>query len=155
MLLFLDTSALAKRYLAETGSGWVRAVIDPASGNTIAVANITRVEIGAAIARRQRDPRSQMSLADRDALIHFFDHHVAHEYLLVATTAHIIDTAYHLTQQYQLRGYDALQLGSALILNEVLVATGVPALTVVASDRELQFAAHAEGLLTDDPVLHP
>ena len=30
---YLDTSALIKRYVAETGSEWVRALADPTSGN--------------------------------------------------------------------------------------------------------------------------
>ena len=154
MILYLDTSALAKRYLAEIGSGWVRTITDPASGNTIAVADITRVEIGAAIARRQRDPRSQMSIAERDAIIHLFDRHVAGEYLMVATAPQVIDTAYRLTQQNQLRGYDAVQLASALLLNTELVAAGAPPLILLSSDRELLVAATSEGLATDDPVLH-
>jgi hypothetical protein len=29
---FADTSALAKRYISETGSAWVRGLLDPAAG---------------------------------------------------------------------------------------------------------------------------
>jgi len=41
---FLDSSALVKRYLTETGSFWVQGIAASAAGNTIAVAEITRVE---------------------------------------------------------------------------------------------------------------
>jgi predicted nucleic acid-binding protein len=155
MIAYLDTSALVKRYVAEPGSSWVRAITDPASGNQIAIGNITRVEIGAAVARRQRDPRNQMSIADRNALIALFDYHVAHEYLVVDILPAIVDEAYRLTQLHQLRGYDAIQLAAAKSLNAQLVAAGLPALTLISSDHELLAAARAEGLAVDDPHLHP
>ncbi len=155
MIIYFDTSALAKRYLAETGSAWVRGITDPSSGNTIAISNITRVEIGAAIARRQRDPRSRMSIADRDALIQLFDYHVAHDYLVMDLAPDVIDDAYRLTQHHQLRGYDAVQLAAAFTLNTQLIGAGLPALMLVAGDGELLTAAGAEGLATDDPYLHP
>ena len=41
MAYFPDSSALAKRYIAETGSGWVQTLTDPAAANTIYVARIT------------------------------------------------------------------------------------------------------------------
>ena len=51
---FLDTSALVKRYATETGTAWVKALIDPAVGNRIYVARITEVETVAALARKLR-----------------------------------------------------------------------------------------------------
>lgn len=155
MIIYSDTSALAKRYLAETGTAWVRSITDPAGGNTIAIGNITRVEIGSAIARRQHDPRSRISVAERDALIQLFDYHVAHEYLVVDLAPIVIDDAYHLILQHQVRAYDAIQLAAAFTLNTQLVAAGLPALTLVSGDRELLEAARAEGLVTDNPYLHP
>jgi uncharacterized protein len=40
---YLDSSALAKRYLTEIGSAWVTTLVDPARGNTIVVAEITDI----------------------------------------------------------------------------------------------------------------
>ena len=51
---FLDSSALVKRYAAETGSAWVENLTDPRSGNRIYVAAITHVEVIAAIARKKK-----------------------------------------------------------------------------------------------------
>ncbi len=155
MIYFIDTSALAKRYLVEQGSGWIRAITDPSSGNRIAVGNITRVEIGAAIARRQRDPRYRMTVADRDALISLFDYHVRNEYLVVDMLPTIVDDAYQLTRIYQLRGYDAIQLAAARALNKQLIAAGLPSLVLLTGDGELLTAACADGLAVDDPNLHP
>ena len=49
---YFDSSALTKRYLTEIGSAWVTNLTDPAAANTIIVAEITRVEVAAALASR-------------------------------------------------------------------------------------------------------
>lgn len=51
---FVDSSALVKRYISETGSTWVLSLFDPALNNDILIAAITGVEIVAAITRRAR-----------------------------------------------------------------------------------------------------
>lgn len=51
---FLDSSALVKRYAAETGSAWVESLTDPRAGNRIYVAAITHVEVVASIARKNK-----------------------------------------------------------------------------------------------------
>ena len=53
-VLYLDTSALAKRYLSETGSTWVVSLFAPSAGHTVFIAAITAVEFVAAITRRAR-----------------------------------------------------------------------------------------------------
>jgi uncharacterized protein len=40
-VLFFDSSALVKRYLTESGSTWITALLDPSAGHTIVVAAIT------------------------------------------------------------------------------------------------------------------
>ena len=51
---FVETSALAKRSIAETGSLWLRALLDPSTGSSIDVVRVTAVEMIAAITRRER-----------------------------------------------------------------------------------------------------
>ena len=46
---FLDTSAIVKRYVLETGTAWVQALTAPAAGNVHCLARITRPEAVAAI----------------------------------------------------------------------------------------------------------
>jgi predicted nucleic acid-binding protein len=46
---FFDSSALVKRYAAETGSSWVGQVTDPKSGNKIYITTITGVEVISAL----------------------------------------------------------------------------------------------------------
>ncbi|HZO90541.1 MAG TPA: hypothetical protein VFB38_19595 [Chthonomonadaceae bacterium] len=52
--LFVDTSSLAKRYITETGTAWVKALLDPTSGNQVYLARVTTVELIAAITWRER-----------------------------------------------------------------------------------------------------
>jgi hypothetical protein len=51
---YLDTSALSKRYVEETGSNWVRTLVLPEAEHTLLTARITMVEIYSALARRKR-----------------------------------------------------------------------------------------------------
>jgi hypothetical protein len=59
---FVETSALAKRYIAETGSMWLRALLDPSTGCSIYVVRVTAVEIIAAITTFILDSKVQCSL---------------------------------------------------------------------------------------------
>jgi predicted nucleic acid-binding protein len=52
---YLDASALSKRYVQESGTTWVRTLVDPAAGHTLLTARITMVEIYSALTRRKRE----------------------------------------------------------------------------------------------------
>jgi hypothetical protein len=54
-----------------------------------------------------------------------------------------------------LRGYDAIQLATALEVNDSLTAAGLPSLNFISADIDLITAANREGLPTDNPNLHP
>jgi predicted nucleic acid-binding protein len=151
---YLDTSALVKRYLPEIGSAWVGTITDPSSGHTIVTAEIAQVEAAAAIAARQRAPGG-ITLQERDDAVDLLAVHCTNEYRLVGTNPLILDRAIRLTQNYRLRGYDAVHLATALIVHEQYLAAGLAGLTFVAADTDLVDAAQMEGLTTDDPNLHP
>ena len=38
---YLDSSALSKRYVEETGTPWLRGILAPAAGNAVVTARIT------------------------------------------------------------------------------------------------------------------
>jgi predicted nucleic acid-binding protein len=59
---YLDSSALAKRYLVETGSAWIRSITAPAAGKVLIISRITLVEVSSALSRRYR----QASISDID-----------------------------------------------------------------------------------------
>jgi hypothetical protein len=146
--LFLDASALTKRYLTEIGSAWVSHLADPATGNTLVVAEITRVEVAAALAARCR--ANAITEIERDLLVTLLLRHFDSEYQILAITPALTASAVELTQRHRLRGYDAVQLAAALAASAVL-----PGLVFVAADDELLDAARAEGLATENPNQHP
>jgi hypothetical protein len=151
---YLDSSALAKRYLTEIGSAWVTTLVDPAGGNTIVVAEITRVEVAAALSARQRATQG-LSLVERNRLFQLLVLHCTTEYTIIPITAAMIDQAMLLTQNHRLRGYDAVQLATALDVQAATLATGLPGLTFLAADDDLITAARTEGLPADNPRAHP
>lgn len=66
---FVDTSALGKRYIMETGSLWLRSLLAPATGNKVVIVRTTVVEMIAAISRREREARSLPLTQRRRGLI--------------------------------------------------------------------------------------
>ncbi len=153
-VVYLDTSALVKRYVRETGTDWVRALTDPRVGNTLILAEISMVEAAAAIAATHRARRG-ISLHERDVAVRLLVQHCTLEYELVPTNRATLDRALVLTQLHRLRGYDAVHLASALAANDILITSGSPPLTLVAADRDLRDAAGREGLPVDNPEDHP
>jgi predicted nucleic acid-binding protein len=151
---YLDSSALVKRYLTEAGSAWIHGITDPAAGHRILVADIALVEVAAALAARHRAPGGSSRRA-RDNALALFRRHYTVEYEVTATTRPILERAADLTQRHRLRGYDAVQLATALVANELLIAISVVDLTFIAADADLLAAARVEGLAADDPNRHP
>lgn len=153
-IFFCDSSMLVKRYLTEIGSAWVANLLDPAAEHMVIIAEITRVEVSAALASRQR-ATGGISLEERDRLFKLLVQHSIAEYRTVPISVAVVDRAMLLTQRHRLRGYDAVQLAAALIANEPLITTNLPALTFVSADDDLVIAAKAEGLNAENPNQHP
>ncbi len=151
---FMDSSALVKRYVHEVGASWTRQLIDPAAGNAILVSEVSRVEVAAALAAKHRAPQG-ISEGQRNAAVALLLRHCGAEYQLVAINAAVLDRAVTLTQNHRLRGYDAIQLSSALTANDALLAQGQAGLVFVSADADLVLAASAEGLSADNPLAHP
>lgn len=148
---YLDSSALVKRYLVEVGTPWVQAwCADPTQ--TIAVAEIGLVEIAAAFAGKLRGAHvtpAQYQSARTELTTDAQD-----EYVLVTVNRAVVDEAIELTARYRLRGYDAVHLACALILNRALRTHHLLLLILISADDDLLKAAAAEGLPTDNPNLH-
>ena len=150
--IYLDSSALVKRYMVEAGTRWVQSLCDDPN-QTIAIAEVGLVEVAAAFAGKLRGglitpPTYRNVRADLVA-------DVQKEYVLVAVVRSVVDEAMDLTSRHRLRGYDAIHLACTLPLNRALVANAFPPLIFVSADDDLLIAAAAEGLLTDNPTAHP
>ena len=152
-LLFFDASALVKRYVTETGSPWVAALVDPSAGYTVVIAAITRVETAAALASKYRS--GVLTLAERDSLVDLLLQHCDTDYQIIPVDAMIFSNAVTLTQLYRLRGYDAVQLATALAANRAFIASGLNPLTLIAADNDVLMAARAEGIVAENPNVHP
>lgn len=150
---FLDASAVVKRYLAEIGSDYILNIVDPSVPHTIILAEITRVEVAAAIAARQR-AGSKLTLEERDEAVSLLLRHCNSEYRMVPLTPNVIGRAVELTQSHRLRGYDAVQLATALVTNESLLAAGLEGLLFVTADNDLIKASTKEQLHSENPNRH-
>ena len=134
---FFDTSALVKYYVDETGSEWVTDLITQAdAGNYIAY--VTGVEMTAALTRR-----------NLPASLKRFEADFAQGYRRLALPEATITTARNLARQHKLRGYDAIQLASALALAEAL---GQKQVEFVCADTERVAAARKHKLNTSNPI---
>ena len=151
--IFCDTSGIAKRYLAEIGSPWVRDVAARGSGNQVWLNRITIAEFASVVSRRCRE--GLLTQAERDHALATFHMDAMHEYQFVEVDDALAWRARDLLLAHALRAYDAVQLASALLLNEALEAFELPPVLFVCADARLMAAACAEGLAVEDPLNHP
>jgi len=138
VILYLDASALVKRYVAEAGSADVAAAI--AEARLLATAIISRAEVTAALAKAVR-----LGLATRnDAAAGLADFEADWPDLIrLEVSEAVVARAASVAWQQGLRGYDAVHLASAL---QWQAALGDP-VTVATYDRELWRGAQNSGLV--------
>lgn len=148
-IYFVDSSALVKRYVSETGSRWVLGLFAPALNNEIFIAASTGVEIVAALTRRMRS--GNISIADATLVCNQFRNDLQTDYQIVEITEAVINSGMMLAETQGLRGYDAVQLAAGLAVNALCLANGLPPVIFVSSDNELNVAAASEGLLVENP----
>ena len=136
MNLYLDTSALVKLYVEETGRGTVLDAINKAE--VVGTSMIAYVEARAAFARRRRErgiARSDYLRCVRDLERDW------PRYLRFELNEPLIFTAGRLTERYRLHAYGAVHLASALSMQGPLGNV-----TFACWDRYLNAAARRTGL---------
>jgi predicted nucleic acid-binding protein len=136
-VIYLDTSALIKRFVNEKGSLLVQSIVQ--GREAIATAKIAYAEIFAALARKLRE--NNLSKAQYAVACRQFESDWQ-AYLRAELEDAILLLARDLIQRHPLRGYDAVHLASALRLK---IALGVE-ITFAAADGRLLKAAEAENL---------
>ena len=136
-ILYLDTSALVKQYVQESGSREVQRLIKSAdhSGTSL----ITRSEMAAALARAVRMKIFPAGEAEA-AWNQFLGEWSTLSRLNVSKQ--IVDRAAALAWEFPLRGYDAVHLASAVLWQETLETQ----ITLATFDRELWSAGSLAGL---------
>ncbi len=137
MIPYLDASALVKRYIMERGSSELVALTADAAA--VATSLISRAEVAAALARAAR-----LGVVD-DVSARRAQRKFSREWpdlVRIPITEALVSRAETVAWQHGLRGYDAVQLASALawqdaVGQEVILAT---------FDRQLWEAARRVGL---------
>lgn len=137
MILYLDASALVKRYIAENNSEQVNSWIGAAE--MVVTGLITRVEVAAAMARAQR--MKILTQEEASAALGLFRSEWESFQRLPITENTVIRGDF-LACNHNLRGFDATHLASALIWQEAL---GLP-VTMLTFDGQLLQAAKAENM---------
>ncbi len=146
---YLDTSALTKRYVQETGSEWIEKVATAPAGNTLVLARTSMVELHSALARRKRE--GTVSSGAHEIALRAFTLHCATDYDFVDLDLKVVALARDLLDRNALRAYDAIQLASAILSNQALLAAQLPPLIFVSADDRLNGVAAVEGLAVENP----
>jgi hypothetical protein len=149
---YLDTSALAKRYVQEAGTAWVLDLTRAITGHDLYTVRVTGPEMIAALFRKSRT--GDISLDEAIRLAANFRTDWQQRYLIVEVTAGVADQAMELAEKHGLRGYDAVHLAAAFTLQQIRESMGLSALTFVSADAQQREAAAAEGLPVEDPSEH-
>jgi uncharacterized protein len=137
MIVYLDASALVKRYIVESSSTEVERLVDSATQAGTAI--ISRAEVSAALAKAVR----MHWLDEADALesLAVFQAHWASLFRL-AIRETTVERADGLAWAHSLRGYEAVHLACALLWQD---AVG-DAVTLATFDEALHEAAAKAGL---------
>lgn len=154
LAFFIDTSALLKNYVVESGSQWVTSIVTPQADVQLYVAQITQAECAATICRLARLTPPRLTIAERDTALGIFADAWTQDFTVIPFTQTISDATVILCAKHALYGMDAIQLASALAL-QAAIAPAQVSLTFLCADNRLLTAAHAEGLATDNPLDHP
>lgn len=155
-LYYFDADAQVKFFVTEPGSAWIRRQADAIAADgrflhTIATAEISQIEVSAALSILQRLGRIGKRLRDR--AFRDYLNFVNDRFQRLTVDAILISDASVLPQKYPLKALDALHLAAAMRLYRELAPRQLT-LTFVSSDRQLLAAARAEGLLAENPHDH-
>lgn len=107
MILYLDTSSLAKLYIDEAGRDVVRTLVSQAA--VVATSQVAYPEFRAALARRRRD--GALTAAAFTSAKRAFEADWS-RYVAVEVTSALCREAGALAERYGLRGFDSVHLAS-------------------------------------------
>jgi hypothetical protein len=147
---YFDTSALAKRYVGERGTDWVRNVAETDVNSEIHIVRIIGPEIVSAFYRKVR--LNEMSPEEAQRVTHLFSDDVRNQYQVIEVTEELVNIAMSLAQRHVLRGYDSVHLAAALETYTSLANTSMALFTFVSADVGLNRAAQSEGLSVANPT---
>jgi predicted nucleic acid-binding protein len=139
MILYLDTSALVKRYFAELYTDEILLLWRQAAG--IITSAVAYAETMAAFHRKKRD--ASLDEAVIRSVVNGFHMDWA-GFIRVEVTADLNHHIDRLVERYPLRGFDTIHLASSILVHERLAGD----LIFACFDQKLSMAAQSEGLKT-------
>jgi predicted nucleic acid-binding protein len=150
--VYLDASAIVKRYLRESGSQWITDLWKRTAEVSLFSAELVDVEVICALSRAERAGRIGLNRRNKSASLYLLE--AQHVLDHMSITAEILQRAHRLALRHPLRAYDAMHLATALHLAERLSGLRLPAPAFVSADGNVLAAARAEGLTAEDPNEH-
>jgi predicted nucleic acid-binding protein len=147
---YLETSALVKLYVRESGTDRMLGLTVPDSGNRLIILSLAQVEFRSAIRRRENAGEIPTRVAVQ--LVQTFRRHLDTRFTTQPLTQFIIDLASELADRYALRAFDAVQLAGYTALRS---SSGVDEPIFVCADQALLSAAKQEQLAVLDPCVSP
>lgn len=145
--VYLDTSALIKRYIEEEGTAQVIALTKNAGSAQVIILDIALLESRSAVRRRER--QGDISDSDADRILKQIEEDASSSFLLQPSTSAVMEEAARLIDRHPLRAYDALQLAGCLVARRGVTGP----LRFVCADARLCEAAGLEGLTVLNPML--
>jgi predicted nucleic acid-binding protein len=137
MIIYADTSALVKLFVAENHSDVTRNTLQAAQA--LGTGLLTRAELGSAFARgAKRGLLSSTEAQEARRRLQF----VWPTWIRIAMNENLVSRAESLAWKYTLRGYDSVHLAAAQIWQEQIEH----AVTLATFDQELWEAAPMAGL---------
>ena len=136
MIVFFDTSALAKRYLEEAGSERVVQILGDAA--RVGLSPLCQIEIVSALSRRYRAQDLSLEAYRRARLL--LDEDLG-DFAFVQVAGEVILGALNLLEAWPLRASDALHVASAMHWSADLF---------VSADRRQCAAARGAGLQVEE-----
>jgi len=141
--IFLDTSALAKRYVQEPGSEALENLFS-AGVSEVYVSTLALPEFGAALSRKLRD--KELAKKSAEHALSELEKDWDNVFTKVPLTDTVAKSAVSLAIQHPLKGADAVHLATAMAADAGLL---------VASDQQLIKTAKKVGLKAYDPEEGP
>jgi predicted nucleic acid-binding protein len=155
LLNYVDSNALVKRYVSDTGAAWVTQLCET---QPVVVSILAIPEVASALARRAR--AGELTAAQRDTIFHqlLADTHsyivVSLHKTIVQRAARLLLTASSAPEPIRLRTLDALHLSSAQWTFARARRRGIATGVFVSADLALLAAAQWVGLATENPERH-
>ncbi len=144
MILYVDSSALMRRYLNRPGREEMGSRLS--ESELVATATLPQVEVAASLTRLAKG--GVITLRDAAHAIHRLEQDRDAMWLIPINSV-VVGRAYHLGQQYGLKGYDAVHLAAATTVRAVVGQS----VELATFDAQLWAAGAVEGLEVWPPDL--